>query len=368
MIVESGAFQRLTAWCNLLTAYHNASRGKRGKVEVARFESRLEDNLFELQTQLRLGTWQPKAYHHFYIHDPKRRLISAAPFADRVVHHALCQIIEPAFEKSFVHESFANRVGKGNHRALDHAQHCARHHAYVLQLDVQRFFPSIDHAILHSLLAQKIHDDRIIDVIGRILVGGGDFPENASPFVFPGDDLLALMRPRGLPIGNLTSQFWANVYLNPLDHCIKRELPCQAYVRYVDDLLLFADSKSDLWDWKAHIEQRMQALRLRLHPHAQARPVSEGFGYLGFRVFAHKRRLKPRKGYQYQRQMTKMLREHAKGTLSKENMQSSVTAWNNHLGFANTIGLRKALFTKLPAEWADAWRLPIDDSNQKPLQ
>jgi RNA-directed DNA polymerase len=125
-------YARVCCWANLLLAYRKASRGKRGKSPAARFEYHLEDNLITLQAELQDKTYQPGTYHSFYIHDPKHRLISAAPFRDRVVHHALCNIIEPIFERSFIFDSYTNRVGKGNHRALDRAQHFARHYRYAL--------------------------------------------------------------------------------------------------------------------------------------------------------------------------------------------------------------------------------------------
>ena len=171
----------------------------------------------------------------FFIHEPKRRLISAAPFRDRVVHHALCQRIEPIFERSFISDSYANRVGKGTHRALNRVQQYARHYPYVLQGDLRQFFPSIDHAILHNMLAAKIDDPEILWLIARILASGSNvLGEEYDMVYFPGDDLFAALRPRGLPIGNLTSQFWANCYLNVFDHFVKRELGCPGYVRYAN--------------------------------------------------------------------------------------------------------------------------------------
>ena len=138
-------FDQVCSWDNLLLAYRKASRGKRGKAPAASFEYHLEDNLVTLHTELVDKTYHPGAYHSFHIHEPKRRLISAAPFRDRVVHHALCNIIEPISSAAFVFDSYANRVGKGNHRALDRAQAFARQYDYVLPCDVRQFFPSIDH-------------------------------------------------------------------------------------------------------------------------------------------------------------------------------------------------------------------------------
>jgi RNA-directed DNA polymerase len=218
-------YTQLCSWDNLLLSYRHASRGKRGQPAVASFEHRLEDHLLALQDDLRQRTYCPGAYTSFYIHEPKHRLISAAPFRDRVVHHALYNLIEPIFERTFIAHSYANRLGKGTHRALQRAQTLARRYPYVLQCDLRQFFPSVDHALLRHLLALKISDSDILWLIDRILASGqGVLSEVYDMVYFPGDDLFAALRPRGLPIGNLTSQFWANIYLNPFDHFVTRTL------------------------------------------------------------------------------------------------------------------------------------------------
>jgi hypothetical protein len=161
---------------------------------------------------------------------------------------------------------------------------------------------------------------------------------------FPGDDLFAAHRPRGLPIGNLTSQFWANCYLNPFDHFVKRELRCPGYVRYVDDLLLFGHDKRQLWAWKAAIVARLAALRLTIHEQrAQVRPVSEGFPFLGFVVFPHKRRLKRRRGVAYARKLRVLARAYAAGRLPLDQVTASVQGWVNHTRYGDTLGLRRSV-------------------------
>lgn len=156
--------EKVIAWENLLLAWRKAARGKRAKPGVADFEYQAADRLLELQSVLRVGTWRPGGYVHFYIHEPKRRRISAAPFADRVVHHALCNLIEPVFERLFISDSYANRPGKGTHRAVDRLQQFAKRYRYVLRLDIVKHFPSIDHAILLATLARHLHDDRLLDL------------------------------------------------------------------------------------------------------------------------------------------------------------------------------------------------------------
>jgi len=337
-------YQKLAAWGNLLLAYQKAAKGKRGHPNVAAFERRLEDNLLELQKELQAKTYSPGAYASFYIHEPKRRLISAAPFRDRVAHHALCNLIEPIFEKRFIFDSYANRVGKGTHRALNRAQEFARKYPYVLQCDIRQFFPAIDHAILRGNLTRRISDPDVLWLCDQILASGaGVLSKEYEMNWFDGDDLFAKLRLRGLPIGNLTSQFWANVYLNPFDHFVKRKLGCQAYIRYVDDFLLFARDKKTLWRWKAEIEQRLGEMRQTIHPHAAPRPVTEGFTFLGFCIYPNQRRLKRAKGLYYQRKLADMKKAYARGELTFADMTVSVQGWVNHARFANTIGLRKSL-------------------------
>ncbi|MDH7485141.1 MAG: reverse transcriptase/maturase family protein [Anaerolineae bacterium] len=336
-------------WDNLLCAYRRASKGKRGRPPAASFEYHLEDNLIQLQEELATQTYRPGPYRSFHIHEPKRRLISAAPFRDRVVHHALCQVIEPLFEHSFIEESYANRVGKGTHRALDRCQQFARRHRYVLQCDVRQFFPSIDHAILRELLAHKVADPGIMWLVDRILESGiGVLSEEYQMVYFPDDDLLAIHRPRGLPIGNLTSRFWANCYLNPFDHFVKRELRCPAYLRYVDDFLLFGDDKREMWAWKEATVERLARLRLTIHEtRAQVRPVGQGIPFLGFVVFPQQRRLKRRKGIAYRRRLKGLLQDYAAGEISLDRVTASVQGWINHARYGDTKGLRRAVLGSL---------------------
>jgi RNA-directed DNA polymerase len=345
-------YPQIYDWDNLLLAYRKASKGKRGNPAVAAFEYRLEDNLICLREELVTRTYQPSPYHSFYIHEPKRRLISAAPFKDRVAHHALCNVIEPIFERSFISDSYANRVGKGTHRALDRAQQFARRYPLVWQCDVRQFFPSIDHKVLHGILARHIADPDVLWLADRILESGiGVFSEEYEMIYFPGDDLFAIHRPRGLPIGNLTSQFWANCYLNPFDHFVQRELRCRAYLRYVDDLLLFDDDSHTLLSWAEASVERLARYRLTIHPGAHPRPVSEGFTFLGFVVYPTHRRLKRSKGIAYRRKLRGLLDRYQTGEIPLEHVHASVQGWVNHMHYGDTWGLRKAMFsnTLIPA-------------------
>ena len=230
-------FASIVDWENLWLAYRKAAKGKRGKRSVAQFEYQVADHLLELQDELRTGRYRPGPYVHFTIHEPKRRKISAAPFRDRVVHHALCNVIEPLFEARFIGDSYANRVGKGTHRALDRFQHLARRHRYVLRMDIVQHFPSLDHGVLRNRIAGVVEDEQTLRLVDAILESGAGVLADEYELVdFPGDDLFAAVRPRGLPIGNLTSQFWSNVYMDALDWFVVGDLKCNAYLRYVDDV------------------------------------------------------------------------------------------------------------------------------------
>ncbi len=209
--VYNGLFPQIASFANLHRAWQEARRGKRRRPDVAAFERDLEANLLRLERELLAGSYRPSGYHSFFIREPKRRKISAAPFRDRVVHHALVQIIEPIWEARFSNASYACRIGKGTHRAADHAQELLRRHRYVLKADVSQFFPSIDHQALDGLLTRHIACRPTLDLCRRIMAGGDRVLASEYTLqLFPGDDLFAALRPRGLPIGNLTSQFWAN--------------------------------------------------------------------------------------------------------------------------------------------------------------
>ncbi len=334
-------YPKICTWETLEMAYRKARKGKRGTLPVADFEYNWEGELLRLQEELATKTYQPGPYHSFYVHEPKKRLISAAPFRDRVVHHALCSIIEPIFEARFIHDSYANRVGKGTHRALDRCTYFARRYRYALPCDIKQHFPSIDHAILRAILAKHIACPDTMRLIDLILASGiGVLSEEYEMVYFPGDDLLAVARPRGLPIGNLTSQFWSNCYLNPLDHFIKRELKCPAYLRYVDDFLLFANDKPTLHRWQAAIVEYLASLRLTLHAdRAQPRPVGEGLPFLGFVVYPDHRRVKGRKVVAYRRRLKKLWQGYQREEIEPSQVVASLRGWLAHIRHGDTWAL-----------------------------
>lgn len=330
---------------NLWQAFKKAAAGRRKNPSVAQFEYNLENELVALRDELQDGAYRPGGYRSFTVHEPKRRKISAAPFRDRVVHHALINIIGPMLERKFIYDSYANQVGKGTHKALDRCTHFMREYQYVLPCDVTQFFPSIDHRILREILAKTIYDERAMELIDHILKSGeGILSSEYDLICFPNDDLFSAQRPRGLPIGNLTSQFWANVYLNELDQFVKRELKARAYLRYVDDFSLFSNDKQELHVWRAAIIDFLAGLRLTIHENSTTpRPCSKGVTFLGFIVFPDHRRLRPEKGYAFRRRWRRLAADLRAGNLTLQNLQIRAQAWVNHARFGDTWSLRRAI-------------------------
>lgn len=340
-------WEEIITFENLMMAFRKAAKGKRKNPDVANFEKDFAENLLVLRNELMRELYQPGKYHSFWIHDPKQRKISAAPFRDRVVHHALCNVIEPIFERKFIYDSYANRVGKGTHRALDRCTQFLRKYSYVLPLDIVQFFPHIDHQILMQTIRKTIQDEKVLHLCQQIIDSGvGIHPQ--VPQYFPGDDLFSAHRPIGLPIGNLTSQFWANVYLNPLDHFIKRDLKVPGYVRYVDDLLLFGDSKTECWQWYRACTDFLTGLRQRFHTGmAQPHPTSCGIPFLGFQVFPDHRRVKHRKVVHARKKLHQKAQQYAQGEIDLNQMRSSVHGWINHVRYADSWGLRRAILSEV---------------------
>lgn len=343
-------FNRIICFENLLLAAYKAEKGKRWDKPVWKFRIELEKNLLSIQRDLRKGSYRPGEYQSFQIFDPKPRMISAAPFRDRVVHHALCNIIEPILDKSLIYDTYANRKGKGTHKAILRYQEYARKYDYVLKADIQNFFPSIDHLILKDILRQKIVCQKTLRLIDLLIDGSNS--QESKLFYFPGDDLFTPMyRRKGLPIGNLTSQLWGNYYLSPLDHFVKTELRCKGYVRYVDDFVLLHNEKSVLHEWKKSIEKYLEGLRLKIHPDkTQVTPVSKGLGFLGHFVYPDYRLLKKSNVRRFRKRTNKRLGKIKKGTLALPKFEEQLTSWVGHASFSRTYHLQLKIFSEIEGQ------------------
>jgi RNA-directed DNA polymerase len=336
---------------NLLAAARKAQRSKRYRDNVLEFNDGLEPNLLQLQATLQNHSYQPGAYRNFEIFEPKPRIISAAPYPDRVVHHALCAIIAPIFERTFIDDSYANRVGYGTHRALRRCTAFCANNFYVLQCDIRKYFPQIDHLILKDLIRRKIKCPDTLWLID-LIIDNSQHIDN-DPVYFPGDDLLTPhQRQRGLPIGNLTSQFFANVYLNGFDHFVKENLHIKNYLRYVDDFILFATDRAQLVAAQPEIIEYLATIRLQLHPaKTQLVRTYDGVNFVGFRAFSsgetcpqkvtiRVRNDNLRRARQRFKRLKRALQE---GHHLSDRIAKSHQSWFAHLAHGHTWYLRRAI-------------------------
>jgi RNA-directed DNA polymerase len=259
--------ERIATRENVAAAYWQAARGKRRSAGVLRFAADFDGEIQRLVRDLADGTWQPGAYQMFQVRDPKLRVIHAAPFRDRVAHHALMRICAAPMERGAMPQSYACRIGRGSHAAVRDAAGRARAGRFFLKLDVRRYFDSICHARLEHLLRRVIKDGPVLDLLGRIIASHGTA---AGP---------------GLPIGTLTSQYFANFFLDGMDRWIISGLGCTDYVRYMDDFVLWHDDAARLREWGRQIGEWLDAERgLGLKQEPEVLPCREGMEFLGYRV------------------------------------------------------------------------------------
>lgn len=253
----------------------------------------------------------------------------------------------PIFEQTFIYDSYANRVGFGSHRALKRFTQFARSRRYVLQCDIRKYFPSIDHAILKQIIRRKIKCPDTLWLIDTIIDGSND----QEPVIdyFPGDDLLTtLQRRKGLPIGNLTSQFFANIYLNGFDHFVKEQLRVDQYLRYVDDFALFSDDRAFLADARLRLEDYLATLRLKIHPiKSQLFQTQMAPTFVGFRIFPDHIRVKSASLRQARYRFRQFKKRYAANQITVAQLTRSLQSWAAHLKHADTWHLRQDIFSAL---------------------
>jgi RNA-directed DNA polymerase len=338
----------------LHAAFKAAIKGKLRAPGAAAFAAHLESNLLRLETELLARTWRPGRYTEIKIHDPKPRIVSAAPFRDRVVHHALHAVIGPIFERGFIAHSYANRIGKGTHRAIVRYEKWRDYHAHVLRCDIYRYFPAIDHAILKQTIRRRIGCPNTLWLIDSLIDGSND--QEPVTIHYPGDTLLApLERRRGLPIGNLTSQFFANVYLDGLDHFVT-EILGAPYLRYVDDFALFHNHPSVLAAWRDRIGAWLTSRRLSLHPgKTLVQSTRAPSAFLGLVLRPSGRRLPEQSVTRFRGRLRGSRDRWRAGALVTKDVDTRIQAWIAHASFADTWRLRHALFR---GGWFDPARRP----------
>jgi len=280
-------YEQLYSPENLLSAFKKAKKGKTKKHYVIKFEKNLKENILKLQQELINQTYKPKPLETFILRDPKTRKISKSRFRDRVVHHALINIIKSLFQPSFIYDSHANQIGKGTLKAIQRFDYFKRKVSknntricYILKADIKHYFEEVDHNTLISIIRRKVSDERIIWLIKQILA---NYPEE-------GGGRTAC----GMPLGSHTSQFFANIYLNELDQYVKHVLRAKYYIRYVDDFVILSHSRDEVEKWKEKINEFLkQKLSLELHPQkSQVVCINQGINFLGFRIFYYHKLLR----------------------------------------------------------------------------
>lgn len=345
-------YEKICLFDNLKLAFNKAKQRKSSRPDVQEFEQHWKENVVKIQQELVTETYRPLPLKTFILRDPKTRKISKSDFRDRVVHHAICNIIEPIFEKRFIHDSYANRRRKGTSAALKRfnqfkrkasksgvkvREECDNNYVrgYVLKADIRKYFDTVDHQILLQILSKKIADQKVIRLIEKILAN------HKTPH--PG---------KGMPLGNLTSQFFANVYLNELDMFVKHQLKAKYYLRYVDDFVIFHENRNTLQEYKEKINLFLKRnLLLDLHPQkSMIKPLARGLDFVGYRIFHYYVLLRKRNLRKIEQKLKEMEELYKNQTISRETVEQTLNGWFGYMNGSNTHNLQQKILRRV-AEW-----------------
>ncbi len=337
---------------NLLAAWKEFVRGKRGKKDVQEFQYKLMDNILGLHRDLREGTYKHGGYKAFKISDPKPRDIHKATVRDRLLHHALYRILYPFFDRIWITDSYSCRKEKGTHRAMNRFRACAyqvsKNHtrtAGVLKCDIRKFFASIDHSILLRIITTYIPDKRVVSLITEVVGSFRSLATTSSPNQYSYRTSIAKYRniDKGLPLGNLTSQLLVNVYMNEFDQFMKHRLKAKYYIRYADDFVVLSDSKTYLRELLTHIEHFLRLrLNLNLHPQkVSIASLASGVDFLGWVHFPDHRVLR-----------TSAKRRMVRRVVGLEKDSPTVQSYVGMLGWGNTGKLKDFL----NEDWTKRWK------------
>ncbi len=335
---------------NLHEAYLSARKNKRYRGDVLEFTTRLEENLIQLQNELIYKTYQVGRYREFYVYEPKKRLIMALQFRDRVIQWAIYRHLNPWFDKQFIYDSYGCREGKGTHRAANRLQYWMRQVSrkkeryYYLKLDISKYFYRVDHRVLMDILQRKIEDEDLLELLDRIVNcehTAFGLPAFTDPADCPPEDRLL---DTGMPIGNLSSQLFANIYLNELDQYAKQELRLHYYIRYMDDIIILHKDKRYLREIKDDIENFLwEKLRLNLNKKTAIRPISQGIEFVGFRIFTTHRKLKKSSVKKMKSRLKYVRAAFERGEIDEESLRATEASYLGVMKHFNSHGLRKAL-------------------------
>ncbi len=328
-------YYKIYKWENLILAFLKARKGKTKKDYVKKFEKNLIENLQQLQFELMTQTYKPKPLKTFILRDPKTRKISKSHFRDRIIHHALCNIIGPIFQKIFIHDSCANQKRKGNIFAINRFDKFKRKvskngkqngwfnknqiKGYCLKADIKHYFEEVNHEVLINIIKRKLKDKNTIQLITKILKNYHN-------------------KEKGIPLGNLTSQFFANIYLNELDYFTKQNLMAKYYIRYVDDFIILHTNRKQLTLWKKEIVIFLKdKLKLQIHPQkSHIIKLSNGIDFVGFRVFYYTKLLRKRNI----RKIKNKIKQYKDGKITKDKFKEIYQGWLAYSKWANTFKLQ----------------------------
>lgn len=335
-------FEKIISPENLFSAWDNFKSNKRNKADVQRFEWELEQNIFQLQRELRGSTYRHGGYSSFYIQDPKQRHIHKAEVRDRILHHAVFSVLNPIFEETFISSSYSCRIGKGTHKGVSALESMIRKETknyskpcFILKCDIKKFFGSVDHAILKRILKKRIKDENACRLLEQII---DSFSSEHSDIFYA----------KGLPIGNLTSQLFANVYLNELDQLVKQKLKIKSYARYTDDFVIVGSSKDYLWATLKSISSFLkEKLALELHSKKiQIRKYRQGIDFLGYVTLPHYRAVRNKTKKRIFRKLKMRIVQHKAGEIGEKFLNQSLQSYLGVLSHADTHKLKEELLNQ----------------------
>lgn len=321
--------EAMADYANVQKAYNKARKCKRYRKDVLLFTKDKEDNLETVRNDILGLSYEPSEYRYFKVYEPKERQIMALPFYDRVVQHAINNVLEPIFNQRFIFHSYACRKTKGMHAASDTLQEWLyewqKFHPdqplYAIKADIHHYFQSINHDVLKAELRKVIKDAGALVLIDRIIDHNGQMPDGV-----------------GIPVGNLTSQLFANIYLNKLDQYIKHTLGAKYYMRYMDDFIILSPDKEQLRRWLADIERFLRdELKLELNPKTTILAAKNGIDFVGYKHRATHRKVRP----DSIKRIKKTIKKYESGKITKEQLQKSIASWTGHAGHADSYNLQK---------------------------
>lgn len=342
-------YETLYSYENIYQAYINARKNKRFRDEVLSFSYNLEENLLQISDELKNHTYKVGGYREFYVYEPKKRLIMALPFKDRVVQWAIYQLINPVFDKGYINDSFGCRVGKGTHRSVQRLYYWLKivgkkeEKYYYLKLDISKYFYRVDHKILIDLLHKKIKDKDLLRLLETII----NYDEVPFGLKLLGnvDNLSDRIHGKGMPIGNLTSQMFANLYLNELDQYCKRELGIKYFIRYMDDVIILSNNKKKLHEYKELIEQFIQdKLNLNLNNKTAIRPISLGVEFVGYRLWPTHIKLRKKTSLKMKKRIKYVIKRYNRNEMTFEKVNNTIQSYMGIMKHCNSYRLQQKIF------------------------